>query len=162
MPSTPSTASEVPIYIADYVLVSYGTGAVMAVPGHDERDYAFAKKYDLPIDSGDQGADGIGRSPLYRPTAPWWRAASSMVWTNADRQGGHRRGAGPERRRAGLKVNYRMRDWLVSRQRYWGAPIPMIHCPHCGVVPVPEEDLPVLLPYDVDFTPGRHLAPTQA
>ncbi|MBE5781495.1 MAG: leucine--tRNA ligase, partial [Clostridiales bacterium] len=143
----PITGKEVPIYIADYVLASYGTGAVMGVPSHDERDFAFANKYGLPItrviEGGELPYTGEGvlvNSGKFDGMAN--EAAKSAIVAELNKEG-----------MGELKVNYRMRDWLVSRQRYWGAPIPMIHCPHCGTVPVPEEDLPVLLPYDVDFTP---------
>ena len=127
------------------VLVRHGR--VMAVPAHDERDYAFAQKYDLPIERVIQGPDDT------RPSPGPARCATPKRWTAWIRRGQacHRAEAGAEQSRR--RKIYRMRDWLISRQRYWGAPIPMIHCPHCGVVPVPEDQLPVLLPYDVDFTP---------
>ena len=146
----PINGKEVPIYIADYVLVSYGTGAVMAVPGHDERDYAFAKKYDLPIIRVIKGR----RDDDLPYTGPGTMVESGQ-FDGMDNETAKAAIVGElaREKKGQMKVNYRMRDWLVSRQRYWGAPIPMIHCPHCGVVPVPEEDLPVLLPYDVDFTP---------
>jgi leucyl-tRNA synthetase len=145
----PINGREVPIFIADYVLYSYGTGAVMAVPAHDERDFEFATAHKLPIERVIAGPD---------ETLPY-TGAGTMV--NSGAFDGLPSEEGKEAvtealikgERGEHKVNYRMRDWLISRQRYWGAPIPMIHCPHCGTVPVPEEDLPVLLPYDVDFTP---------
>lgn len=143
----PINGKRVPIWIADYVLYSYGTGAVMAVPSHDERDYDFAKKYDLPIIRVIEGGDLPYTGPGTLVNSGSYdgmdneQAKSAIVAELAQKGKGE------------SKVNYRMRDWLISRQRYWGAPIPMIHCPKCGVVPVPEEDLPVRLPYDVDFTP---------
>ncbi|MGN1234523.1 MAG: leucine--tRNA ligase, partial [Christensenellaceae bacterium] len=148
----PLSGKRVPIYIGDYVLYSYGTGAVMAVAAHDERDYEFSKKLGLPITqvitkrNGEETTlpyieDGIlinslGFDGLYGDEA---REAIANHLTKI--------GKGQK------KVNYRLRDWLVSRQRYWGAPIPVIHCPDCGAVPVPVKDLPVKLPYDVEFRP---------
>ena len=148
----PLTGKKLPIYLADYVLYSYGTGAVMAVAAHDERDYAFAKKYGLPVTQviqkkGDETIlpfceDGIlvnsgAFDGLFGEEA---RDAIAVHLTKIGK--------------GGKKVNYRLRDWSVSRQRYWGAPIPMIHCKKCGPVPVPEKDLPVKLPYDVEFRPS--------
>ncbi len=141
----------VPIYVADYVLYSYGTGAVMGVPSHDERDFAFAKKYGLPITrviKGDVGNDDLPfvndgilvNSPGFDGYTS--EQARKYIVNKLVQEG-----------KAEHKTNYRLRDWLVSRQRYWGAPIPVIHCDKCGVVPVPYTDLPVKLPYDVEFTP---------
>ncbi|MBQ9988227.1 MAG: leucine--tRNA ligase [Clostridia bacterium] len=144
----PINGRKVPIWIADYVLFSYGTGAVMAVPAHDERDYEFALKYDLPIERVVEGGEGlpyIGSGKLIN--SPGFDGMENTKGIGAIVAALEEKGMGK------LKVNYRMRDWLISRQRYWGAPIPMIHCEHCGVVPVPEDQLPVELPYDVDFTP---------
>ncbi len=148
----PLTGKQVPIYLADYVLYSYGTGAVMAVAAHDERDYAFAKKYGLPVTQVIQKKGGETVLPF----------CDDGILVNSGKFDGL---SGDDARDAiavhltklgkgGKKVNYRLRDWSVSRQRYWGAPIPMIHCPKCGVVPVPEKDLPVKLPYDVEFRPN--------
>ncbi|MBR3305031.1 MAG: leucine--tRNA ligase [Christensenellaceae bacterium] len=149
----PLNGEEVPIWISDYVLASYGTGAVMAVPAHDERDFEHAKKYGLPIKRVVKGKDGID------DTLPFCDY-SGVICNSGEFDGltvEEAKKAVTEKLAktgdASFKVNYRLRDWLISRQRYWGAPIPMIHCPHCGVVPVPEDQLPVLLPYDVDFTP---------
>ena len=147
----PITKKQVPIYLADYVLYSYGTGAVMAVAAHDERDYAFATKYNLPITQVIQKKGGETTLPF----------CEDGILVNSGEFDGL---SGAEARDAiavqltklgkgGKKINYRLRDWSVSRQRYWGAPIPMIHCEKCGVVPVPEKDLPVKLPYDVEFRP---------
>lgn len=148
------TGIRIPIWIADYVLTSYGTGAVMAVPAHDTRDFAFAKKYDLPIKvviappgwkgeelkeayvddglminsqqfDGTPNRDGIRAITAYLESKTWGKGT----------------------------VSYKLRDWLISRQRYWGAPIPIIYCPKCGAVPVPEKDLPVKLPEDAEFKP---------
>ncbi len=151
----PVNGEEIPIYLADYVLMEYGTGAIMAVPTHDERDFVFARKYGLPLrvviqpecevldPSSMEGAytgeglqinsgqfDGLSNEQGKVQIADWMEA-----------EGIGRR-----------KVNYRLRDWCISRQRYWGAPIPIIYCDKCGTVPVPEEQLPVVLPRDVAFT----------
>ena len=147
----PLTGKKLPVYLADYVLYSYGTGAVMAVAAHDERDFEFAKKYNLPMTQVIQKKGGETALPF----------CEDGILVNSGEFNGL---SGSEARDAiavrltklgkgGKKVNYRLRDWSVSRQRYWGAPIPMIHCEKCGVVPVPEKDLPVKLPYDVEFRP---------
>lgn len=143
----PVNGERVPIYIGDYVLATYGTGAVMAVPAHDTRDYDFAVKYNLPIkrviDGGDLPftADGTLVDSGEFSGLPSDKARTAII-DKLEKQG-----------KGSKRVNYRMRDWSVSRQRFWGAPIPMIHCDKCGTVPVPESDLPVVLPYDVNFTP---------
>ena len=148
----PLTGKQVPIYLADYVLYSYGTGAVMAVAAHDERDFAFATKYNLPITQVIQKRGGETVLPF----------CEDGILVNSGEFDGL---SGEEARDAiavhltkigkgGKKINYRLRDWSVSRQRYWGAPIPMIHCEKCGAVPVPEKDLPVRLPDDVEFRPS--------
>ena len=159
----PLTGARVPIWIANYVLYEYGTGAVMAVPTHDERDFAFAKKYDLPMKlvvqnkAGDLDlatmenayhADGIlvNSEEFNGLTSEEGREAITKKFEEMGIGSG--------------KVNYRLRDWLISRQRYWGCPIPVINCPHCGPVLVPDEDLPVRLPEDVDFVAGA-LSPLQ-
>ena len=150
----PMNGEKLPIWIADYVLPSYGTGAVMAVPAHDERDLEFAKKFKLPV------------RPVIAP--PGWSGeelaeayAGSGTMVNSGEFSGLSSERGYEAICALLEgkglgkrtVVYRLRDWLISRQRYWGAPIPMIYCDKCGIVPVPEEDLPVLLPPDAEFRP---------
>jgi len=150
----PLTGEEVPLWVANFVLMSYGTGAVMAVPGHDERDWEFAKKHGLPIkqviapldgseidiheavfiekgvtvNSGDY--DGLSYEDAFNGIADWFEESG----------------------RGRRTVNYRLRDWGVSRQRYWGTPIPIIYCDDCDAVPVPEDQLPVVLPEDVEFT----------
>ena len=147
----PINGKEVPIWVGDYVLASYGTGAVMAVPAHDERDFAFASKFNLPINRVIAPKDGSDVVPYFEhgilvnsgefdgltTDEAKVKIVEKLEKTNEGSQ----------------KVNYRLRDWLVSRQRYWGAPIPMIYCEKCGTVPVPEKDLPVELPYNVEFTP---------
>jgi leucyl-tRNA synthetase len=145
---------KVPIWIADYVLLSYGTGAVMGVPAHDERDFAFARRYNLPIrvviaPSGWQGGE---LEEAY--TEPGTMVNSGQFDGLPSEQGIEAVSDFLEERGFGRRaVSYRLRDWLISRQRYWGAPIPMIYCEKCGVVPVPEDDLPVLLPEDAEFKP---------
>jgi len=145
---------KVPIWIADYVLMSYGTGAVMGVPAHDERDFAFARKYNLPIRVviAPPGWQGEELEEAYIESGTM--VNSAQFDGLPDEQGIEavcdfleEKGWG------GRTTTYRLRDWLISRQRYWGAPIPMIYCPQCGIVPVPEEDLPVLLPEDAEFKP---------
>ena len=147
----PFTGKKVPVYLADYVLYSYGTGAVMAVAAHDERDYAFAKKYNLPITQVIQKAGGETELPYCEDgilvNSGEFDGLSGDDARDAIAVALSKLGKGAK------KVNYRLRDWSVSRQRYWGAPIPVIHCEKCGVVPVPEKDLPVKLPYDVEFRP---------
>ena len=151
----PVNGERVPVWIGDYVIYSYGTGAVMGVAAHDERDFDFAKKYGLQIKRVIKSADG---SPDDLPFCEYGVMVNSGKFDGMGSEEGkvavvkwlEEKGAGE------LKTNYRLRDWLISRQRYWGCPIPVIHCPHCGEVAVPEEDLPVKLPYNVDFTPdGR-------
>ena len=153
----PINGRRVPIYIADYVLASYGTGIVMAVPAHDERDYDFAKKYDLPIERVIKSADGslADTSACELPYTEYGVLCNSGAHDGLTTEEGKKAILSllDSQGKGGFKVNYRLRDWLISRQRYWGAPIPVVHCEKCGIVPIPEKDLPVLLPYDVDFTP---------
>ena len=151
--SHPLTGAEIPIWVADYVLPGYGTGAVMGVPAHDERDFAFARHYDLPLryvispDGGEPEASAAYTGEGVMIHAPGFdglpnsQAAAVLTEILAKHQLGK------------ATVQYRMRDWLISRQRYWGAPIPIIHCPACGEVPVPEDQLPVLLPPMENFAP---------
>jgi len=152
----PVNGEEIPMFVADYVLMEYGTGAIMAVPGHDSRDYEFARKFDLPVVrviegedpeaareeaglpypgdgpmTGSGRFDGKGNREAYDEIVEWLRAEG----------------------RGRPSVNYRLRDWLVSRQRYWGAPIPVVYCEACGVVPVPDDQLPVELPEIEDYAP---------
>jgi leucyl-tRNA synthetase len=168
----PFNGEEVPIWIADYVLYEYGTGAVMGVPAHDVRDFKFANKYNLPIefvivepeavaDVDFQQADPplimIDYDSAYTEPGILINSGpfSGLSSTNAKQaivEHAAHKGLGKAR------VQYRLRDWLISRQRYWGAPIPVIHCPNCGIVPVPEQDLPVQLPEEVEFT-GRGGSP---
>ena len=147
----PATEEEVPIWVADYVLGGYGTGAIMAVPGHDERDYAFATKFSLPIievvssdkDDGEQIYTGEGvliNSGSFDGTSSSDAREQIVAWLE-------------EKKLGQTKTTYKMRDWLISRQRYWGAPIPIIHCEEHGAVAVPEDQLPVVLPDVEDFAP---------
>ena len=150
--TNPVDGRKVPVWVADYVIASYGTGFVMAVPAHDERDYDFAVRYNLPITRVIVDKDG-NEQPL--PFCDHGRLSNSQEFSGMTTEEAipaivaklAKEGKGE------LTTMYRLRDWLISRQRYWGAPIPMIHCPHCGVVSVPESDLPVKLPYDVEFRP---------
>jgi leucyl-tRNA synthetase len=152
MALNPFTGKTVPIWIADYVLYSYGTGAVMGVPAHDTRDFQFATQYQLPINQVIVGEDGnTVLKAAYTDQGKMINSgqfdgleslkAKQEIIKYADQQGYGR-----------AKVQFKLRDWLISRQRYWGAPIPIIHCAKCGVVPVPVADLPVRLPEDVEFT----------
>ncbi len=164
MVTNPVNGEQIPMYVADYVLMEYGTGAIMAVPGHDERDHAFARVFDLPVrrviapsDPEAElqlGADEDGLpytgDGLLANSHPDFdgmgnREALGAIVEWLDREGkGH------------ASINYRLRDWLVSRQRYWGCPIPIVYCDSCGMVPVPDEQLPVVLPDIEDYTPkGR-------
>lgn len=148
----PVNGEEIPIWISDYVLAGYGTGCVMAVPAHDERDFEFAQKFELPIKRVIKSMDGTDDAlPFVEDgiltDSEEFSEVSSEEARNDIVNKLKKEGKGE------LKVNYRLRDWLVSRQRYWGSPIPIIYCDSCGVVPVPEKDLPVELPYDVEFNP---------
>ena len=144
----------VPVWIADYVLMSYGTGAVMGVPAHDSRDFDFAKKYNLPIRVviAPLGWEGEEMEAAY--TEPGIMVKSARFDKLPSQKGIEEVSDFLEERGYGKRaITYRLHDWLISRQRYWGAPIPMIYCGKCGIVPVPETDLPVLLPEDAEFKP---------
>ena len=153
----PLNGARMPIYTANFALMEYGTGAVMAVPAHDQRDFDFAKKYDLDIvvvvKPPDEDLDGTNISEAY--------TGDGIMVNSGEFDGLDNRvamdaiAAFLEKNDLGQKeVSYRLRDWGISRQRYWGAPIPIIHCDRCGVVPVPESDLPVVLPEDVELLEG--------
>ncbi|MFC2034454.1 leucine--tRNA ligase [Chloroflexota bacterium] len=145
---------KVPIWIADYVLLSYGTGAVMAVPTHDERDFAFAKKYDIPMRVVIAPPEWNGEELEEAYTEAGTMVNSEQFNGISSQQGIEAICDFLEEKNYGKRaINYRIRDWLISRQRYWGAPIPITYCDKCGIVPVPEEDLPVLLPEDAEFKP---------
>jgi leucyl-tRNA synthetase len=149
----PMNNEKVPIWIANYVLMDYGTGAIMAVPAHDQRDFDFAKKYDLPIRVVIQGSDTPDKGELSEAYSGEGFMVNSGSFNGLSVTEGQKQIIDHmERNSIGNgTINYRLRDWLISRQRYWGAPIPIVYCPHCGPTPVPYEDLPVLLPEDVDF-----------
>ncbi|MBT8397314.1 MAG: leucine--tRNA ligase, partial [Gemmatimonadetes bacterium] len=151
----PATNQPIPIWIADYVLIEYGTGAIMAVPGHDQRDFEFAEVFDLTIPRVVAGPDDDADTPLEEAYvgdgvlvnsgqfdgAPWREGGRAIVEWLAEKD------------LAEPQINYRLHDWCISRQRYWGPPIPIIYCDACGPVPVPEQDLPVILPRVEDFKP---------
>ncbi len=153
----PASGQHIPIWIADYVLMGYGTGAIMAVPAHDQRDFEFARQYKLPIQvvihpNGDnlidpdemtEAVEAHGSMVNSGPLTGTPESESLAAATRFAEENGFGFGT----------TSYRLHDWLISRQRYWGAPIPMIYCPKCGTVPVPEEQLPVLLPDDVEWLP---------
>ncbi|MCC6792830.1 MAG: leucine--tRNA ligase [Thermomicrobiales bacterium] len=153
----PVTDERIQVWIADYVLMGYGTGAIMAVPSGDQRDFAFARAFDLPIRVVVQ-PEG---EPDLEPATMTEAFTGDGVLVNSGPFNGRRvPEAVPEiiawlneQGRGKAEVNYRLRDWLVSRQRYWGTPFPIVYCPSCGMVPVPEEDLPVMLPLDAEFKP---------
>ncbi|MGB3135383.1 MAG: leucine--tRNA ligase [Nodosilinea sp.] len=161
----PVNGARIPVWIADYVLMGYGTGAIMAVPAHDQRDFAFARKFALPVEvvvqpegealdgnamTGAWSGEGsmVNSGPLDGIAAgkgEGQSVAAAIAWLEANGKGQG-------------EANYRLRDWLISRQRYWGVPIPVVHCAECGIVPVPDEQLPVTLPEDVEFS-GRGASP---
>ncbi|HEX6059814.1 MAG TPA: leucine--tRNA ligase [Gemmatimonadaceae bacterium] len=153
----PATGEPIPVWVADYVLMEYGTGAIMAVPGHDERDFEFARAFDLPVVRVVAGEGEDAHTPL---AAPYTENEGGRLVNSRQFDGL----SVPEAKRAIVEhlarkraakavVNYRLHDWCISRQRYWGPPIPIIYCDACGTVPVPERDLPVLLPDIEDFRP---------
>lgn len=148
----PATGERIPIWVADYVLGGYGTGAVMAVPAHDERDFAFAEKFDLPVINVIEKPEDSSDTGLYQGEG---RLINSGAFDGMDSSEAREEIVAwlAEQSRGKEKVSYKMRDWLISRQRYWGAPIPIIHCDDHGAVAVPEADLPVLLPSVEDFAP---------
>ena len=162
----PFTGTAVPVYVADYVLMGYGTGAIMAVPAEDHRDWDFAQAYGLPYRAHGAAARGLGGA---RRTRRWTRRRlhghrredQQRLAGRPRHPDGQGRGRSTWLEEQGIgvrKVNYRLRDWLVSRQRFWGCPIPIVYCADHGIVPVPEDQLPVLAPDDVEFLPTGRVA----
>ena len=148
----PINGDKVPVWIADYVLENYGTGAVMAVPAHDERDFEFATKHKLPIKEVIKPENGEKAELPYTQKGILFNSGKYDGLKSEDARLKITEDLA-KIDEAKLTVNYKLKDWLISRQRYWGAPIPIIYCDKCGIVPVPEKDLPVLLPKDVEFRP---------
>jgi leucyl-tRNA synthetase len=161
--TNPFNGVRIPVWIADYVLVTYGTGSIMAVPAHDQRDFEFARSFGLDV----VPVFDHPEIDITRPLTAAFTVGQKMVNSGPfdgtpAAEAFDRVVAFAEERGIGRRTtNYRLRDWLISRQRYWGAPIPMIHCQHCGIVPVPEQDLPVLLPEKVTFLPTGQSPLTQ-
>ena len=155
----PATGEEIPIWIANFVLTEYGSGAIMSVPGHDQRDFDFAKKYDIPIVEVIAPEKGEPTGELEEAYEEPGYLVNSGDFNGLDSETAYREIGEwlKEQDKGEFTVNYKLQDWLISRQRYWGAPIPIVHCPECGVVPVPEEELPVELP-DVEFIGSKGLS----
>jgi leucyl-tRNA synthetase len=151
----PATGEEIPVWIADYVLMEYGTGAIMAVPGHDERDFEFAREFGLPIVRVVAGEGQDGSTALDEAYTGPGRLVNSGEFDGMEVEEGKRAVTAwlAEKGLAKQRINYRLHDWTISRQRYWGPPIPILYCDACGTVPVPEDQLPVLLPPIEDFKP---------
>jgi leucyl-tRNA synthetase len=149
----PVNGEKVPIWIADYALANYGTGSVMAVPGHDERDFEFAKKFNLPIRKVILAEGTEANDELVEAFTLTGKMVNSAQFDEMDSVECKSKITDwlSENNNGEKKINYRLRDWLISRQRYWGTPIPIVYCDKCGEVPVPESELPVKLPYEVDF-----------
>jgi len=153
--TNPVNGERLQIWVADYVLMEYGSGAIMAVPAHDDRDFEFARKYDLPVKPVIVPVDGSEPELPYVAKSEEAKLVNSEQFSDLPAPEGTRQIVEwlGKQGRGRPAVSYRLRDWLISRQRYWGAPIPVVHCKQCGIVPVPEEELPVLLPEIEDYTP---------
>jgi leucyl-tRNA synthetase len=150
----PLTHEKIPIWVANFVLMEYGSGALMAVPAHDERDYEFAQKYHLPLKSVIVPENNTAWNYAQSAFVDYGKLIDSAQFTGLDSQNACKQIINhlEEKKLGQRKINYRLRDWGISRQRYWGAPIPIINCPNCGAVPVPDKDLPVVLPEEVVFS----------
>jgi leucyl-tRNA synthetase len=160
--TNPANDARIPIWVGDYVLMEYGSGALMAVPAHDDRDHEFATRYDLPIqqviapaDDGEVELPYLAKEEAKLVNSAQFSGLSPQEGTGAIAEWLGERGRGRS------AVSFRLRDWLISRQRYWGTPIPVVHCVDCGIVPIPEDELPVLLPEIDDYTP-RGKSPLEA
>jgi leucyl-tRNA synthetase len=157
--TNPVNDNRLPIWVSDYVLMEYGTGAIMAVPAHDERDYAFAQRFELPVKTVVVPAEGeVAEDEAFVPHSDDEKLVDSAQFSGMTSPEGKKAIVEwlETRERGRPAVSYRLRDWLLSRQRYWGCPIPILYCDECGLVPVPEEDLPVLLPEVEEYLPkGR-------
>jgi leucyl-tRNA synthetase len=153
--TNPVNGEEIPMFVADYVLMDYGTGAVMAVPGHDERDFAFARAFGLPVRRVIEAPEGTPADEAELPYTGDGPMVNSGRFDGTGNREAYEKIVAwlDEEGRGEESVNYRLRDWLLSRQRYWGAPIPIVYCEKCGMVPVPEESLPVELPQIEDYAP---------
>src|SRR3989339_833587 len=152
----PLTGDEIPIYVGNFVLMEYGTGAIMCVPAHDQRDFEFAKKYNIPIKEVIQPFDSAQGKPLSAAFVEEGTMVNSQQFNGINSKDAIAKiSVYIEEKKFGKRViHYKLRDWLISRQRYWGTPIPIVYCEKCGSVPVPEKDLPVRLAQDADFSAG--------
>ena len=149
----PVNGKEIPIFIADYVLISYGTGAIMAVPAHDTRDWEFAKKFNLPIIEVVAGGEDVRKAPYTECAAGKLVNSGFLDGMSVEEAKKAIQNWLKERNLGELKTNYKLRDWVFSRQRYWGEPIPIVHCEKCGYVPLPESELPLVLPNVDSYEP---------